>query len=134
MNNHGFIALLATIILSLTLTTIMTNISFTSFSHRVNALDALYKKESALHAHSCAEIALLRLARDMKYVPHHNGDDILLSNTSCTIDYIIPAPPYSINDTITIHTHAVVYDAYTMFETKARITSTDIIVIEQREL
>ena len=124
---------MSTIILALTLTTIMTTLSFTTFSHRLNVLNSEYKKQSEALAQGCVELALLFLARDRDYTPQADGDAILLKEGSCVGYRVVPPPPRAIGDRVVITTHAVVSDAHTIFETEIDMLSLDIRILSQKQ-
>lgn len=79
--NHGFIALVSVIIVSLILTVVVFALSFGGFSLRFNILGSEFKEISFFSAKSCRDIAILKLSVNNSYLPRLGGDDIFLSDS-----------------------------------------------------
>ena len=83
--NGGYIALISTIIISLILLGLTVNMSTAGFFVRFSSLDSEYKRVSLGLAESCAQVALLRLAKDFTYKPSSLDRDVIIGADRCTI-------------------------------------------------
>lgn len=78
----GYMALTATILLSLSLVLVVTAVSFQGFTTRFIVLNTELKAESDYLAESCFEVAKLKLAKDNAYV---GNETISLADKQCRI-------------------------------------------------
>lgn len=82
---HGYVALMSALIISVVLVILSVSISTVGFYSRFNVADSEYKQRSSALAEGCVDAALLRLAQNTAYVPAAGGDVIALDTDSCKI-------------------------------------------------
>ena len=123
--NSGFAALMSSIIISVILLLVATNLSLTGFYARSNILDAEFKERSSALAEACADVAFIKLANDPDYTWAETIP--VLGSDVCTIQTINPAL-----DPITIQTKAIFQNATTDLQIK--IDKDDLSVISWEEI
>jgi len=90
---RGFMALMSAIIISAILLLIAVSLSTTSFYDRSNILDFELKEKSSALAEACTDTAILRLTKNLSYVPsppfnfttQTGGEPIIVDSDQCTI-------------------------------------------------
>lgn len=80
---HGYIALISVIIISVLLMTIAMAVSLTGFFSRFNILSEEYKERSLALAEACADTALLSLSLDPGYNP--SNQTINIGSDACVV-------------------------------------------------
>jgi len=86
---NGFVAIMATIIISLVLLASTLSVSRNSFYMRSNVLNREFKKTSFTLAESCVYKTLQKLSIDYFYIPTKGGEDILVGSDSCRIRKVV---------------------------------------------
>ncbi len=121
----GFAALMSTIILSVILLLIATNLGLTGFYGRSDILDSELKKRSSTLAEACVDTALLKLAENPSYA---GSESINVSGAdTCNILLINPAV-----DPIIINTTGVFMNATTKLEVK--VNASDLSLVSWEEI
>ena len=121
----GFAALMSTIILSVILLLIATNLGLTGFYGRSDILDSELKKRSSTLAEACVDTALLKLAENPSYA---GSESINVSDAdTCNILSIDPAV-----DPIIINTTGVFMNATTKLEVK--VNASDLSLVSWEEI
>jgi len=119
--NRGYIALISTLIISLILIGLTFTLSASGFFTRFNVLDREYKRISLGLAESCANVALLEIAKDPNYDPNTPGAKknipVGTGTNFCTINSVSYDSDHKI---ATIDTQASYNGAFS----KMQITST----------
>src|SRR3989344_250294 len=111
----GFVALISTIIISIILLLVVTNLSQISFYSRSNILDSELKERSSALAEACADTAILKLANDSNYT---GGETITVSGTeTCTIDST------SASDPRVFTIHAIFHNSYTNLQISINVAT-----------
>ncbi len=112
---QGFVALIATIIISLVLITAVVEQSQNSFFVRAGLLNRELKKTSSFLAYSCVQKAMQNLLRDYSYVPQNGGDVIQVGSDSCRVLTAVHGQEdaYSHKKVVTVWANAVRGGAYT---------------------
>ncbi|MDO8443053.1 MAG: hypothetical protein Q7S81_02230 [bacterium] len=82
MNQHGYISLISSIIISILLLAVTFAISFNNSSSRFNILNVEFKERSLALAEACVDTALLKLAQNQSYGGNEN---ISVGNDQCSI-------------------------------------------------
>lgn len=82
---HGYVALMSALIISVVLVILSVSISTAGFYSRFNVADSEYKQRSSALAEGCIDAALLRLAQNAAYAPDAGGDVITLDTDTCKI-------------------------------------------------
>ena len=119
-NQRGFVALLSTILISSLLLIVIYTLETSSFFARFDQLDAEYKTQSWEWARGCADVAMVKIARDSGYAPGAGGECVSLGGTcgygatdgTCKICEVTTS-----GNTKTIVTRAVSHDAFTNLKT-----------------
>lgn len=81
----GYIALISAIIITLVLTTLTFAVSAKGYAARSNAANAEYKRMSLALAQSCADAALLAIAKNYTYLPPSEGETVHVGEATCVI-------------------------------------------------
>ena len=97
----GFIALIATIVISSLLVATAFTLSMTSFFARSSLLENEYKERSIALAEACVDEALLRLANNPSYDPIVAADGVMsVGASTCTITSVQHDFPIAGQETI----------------------------------
>jgi hypothetical protein len=123
-HNTGFVALMSSIIISVVLLMIATNLSLVSFYNRFNILDTELKAISTNLAEGCADTAILKVAHDLDYFPR--DEEVAIGNNTCTIESVTGVNP------ITIETSAD-YQGY-VTHLEVQISGHDLSVVSWQEI
>ncbi len=87
-SESGYIALMATIIITAVLSIITVSISQMSFLNRANISGTHLKEKSRALSESCVNVALLKLVQNKNYV----GNEIInVASSTCSIISIVPS-------------------------------------------
>ncbi len=123
--NSGFAALISSIILSVVLLLVATNLSLTGFYGRSDILDSELKKRSSVLAEACIDTALLKLSDN----PSYTGSESITvqGGDTCNILTLDPSA-----DPIIINTTSVFRDATTKLEVK--VNASDLSVVSWKEI
>lgn len=95
--NKGFIALITSIIISVILVGLVFTTSTSGFFSRIGAINSEYKRLSLYMAESCADLALLNIAKDYSYTPIAGGETLTIGDGHCLIQSVT----YGAEDPIT---------------------------------
>jgi len=90
-SNHGFIALISAIIISVVLLLVATNASLTSFYGRSNILDGKLKVKSSALAEACADHAILKLTINPSYNP--TNEVVPVESDTCIVQSVTSNNP-----------------------------------------
>ena len=107
----GFIALIATVVISSMLVATAFTLSMTSFFARSTLLESEYKERSIALAEACVDTALLKRANDSSY---SGSETIPVGTDSCSIFPIV-----SVSGQITIKTKAIFRNSVTNMQVVA---------------
>lgn len=88
----GFAALMSAIIISLILLAVVFALGTDGYFARVNSSNIEYKRVSFGLAESCANAALLRIAKNYSYAPPGGGEAVAVGSQSCTIKSVTYIP------------------------------------------
>lgn len=124
MNQHGYISLISSIIISVLLLAITFAISFNNSSSRFNILNAEFKEQSSALAEACVDTALLKLAQNQSYGGNEN---ISVGNDQCSI-----LPIETLTGQKIIKTKAIFQNAATNL--KVAVQAGDLSVISWEEI
>lgn len=80
---HGFMALISTIIISVILLSMAVSSNLSNFYNQTNTLDSELKEISFNLAESCVNIGLLKLIQNPNY--HPNNELVDIDSNTCTI-------------------------------------------------
>lgn len=127
-SNHGFVALMSVIIISVILLLVATTLSRTGFSGRLNILDSEYKERSSALAEACVDTALLKLATEVTYASNLMPDIVPVGADRCTVN----RPFDSSLDPITFETSATFQNATTNLRVK--VAKSDLSVVYWEEV
>jgi hypothetical protein len=133
---NGFVALIATIIISIVLLGMVLGRSWSSFQSRFDSLDSEFKKISLGLAESCAHLSLLKIAQNYYYSPASSGDTLRIGTDyqnrteTCTIVSVATTTP-EINGkkTVTIITQGQYAGTFTDIQVTAAVASTTAVTI-----
>lgn len=99
----GYVALMATLIISAALLGLTITVSSAGFFTRASILEDEYKQNSLVLANSCANTALLALALNFNYQPSDSNKTISVNSDSCVIDSVTQDQQNIELKTITVH-------------------------------
>ncbi|MCI0542707.1 hypothetical protein L0Y69_03085 [bacterium] len=94
---HGFIALISVLIISVVILGLTSLVNMTGFFSRFNTLKTEQKRVSLSLAESCANTALLNIAVSNTYAPGASGDIVSVGGDTCVIKQVL----YGAEDPIT---------------------------------
>ena len=80
--NKGFVALMSSIIISVILLLLATNLSFTGFYSRFNILDSEMKERSSAIADACIDIAILKFFQG---TPYSVDTNVTVGENTCLV-------------------------------------------------
>lgn len=80
---HGFMALISTIIISIILLSMAVSLNLTNFYAQSNTLYSEFKEISFNLAESCTQIALLKIIQNPNY--HPDNEVVSMHRDTCTI-------------------------------------------------
>ena len=80
---HGFMALISTIIISIILLSMAVSLNLTNFYAQSNTLDSEFKEISFNLAESCIQIALLKIIQNPNY--HPDNELMNINSKTCTL-------------------------------------------------
>ena len=128
----GFIALTATIMISLSLLTIVTALSFHGFVNRFSILESELKLKSTYAAEACVEVAMLRIAQADHYHLTTFPISVRIDAANCEI---IAVTPGTFPGEFTIEARAVSGGAVTNLQVEVYVSDApDVEVISWREV
>lgn len=119
----GFIAIMTVIILSAVLLALVSVSNTAGYFARFNGTNREFNRQAFALAESCANSALLSLARDYSYAPT-TPVQITLGSDSCTIDSLVnTGEPSSSSRTVTITASANYHNTFSTVEVVVIITN-----------
>lgn len=111
----GFVAMIATVVISLVLVVSVLGTSYSSFSVRSTVFDREMKKTSYALAHSCFVQAVHEIKKQYTYIPGQGGDFVSFGSGVCSIERVIHGQedPTTHKKSVTVHSQASVQGVYT---------------------
>lgn len=125
INQRGYIALISTILMFFILLALTLTVSFVSFTHRMNILEAEEKAQSNALSSACVEQALLRLATNRDY---DGGETLTLNGNTCAITSVQSASS-GLNRVIMVTSS--VRDAITTLRVEIALKNFSVISLEE---
>jgi len=123
-NQHGYIAIISTIVMFFVLMSVALAASFTSLSGQTNILEKEYKVRSDSTVHACVEKALILISENRSYA---GGDTLSLGGDSCEISSV-----ESSDESHIISVESTVMSATTTL--RVEIASGDLSIISWQEI
>jgi hypothetical protein len=121
---HGYIALMSAVIISLILTGMTFSLSGSGYFSRYNVLNSEYKRVSLGLAESCVNSALMKISQDYMYMPAAMGDSVNVGTQNCLIKSVTYGPEIAGRKAAYIAAQADYQGAFSNIKVSATIAST----------